>query len=75
MDKVIQPLNMYNWDLVIILEEELVQITFYYMAKPVLGKSHRSDWFFLSRDFAVRTISVETVQAVYFCFGAKLAVS
>ena len=41
----------------------------YYMAKPVLGKSQRSDWFFLGRGFAVRTISVETVQAVYFCFG------
>ena len=25
----------------------------YYMAKPVLGKSVRSDWFFLGRDFAV----------------------
>ena len=34
-------------------------ITSYYMAKPVLGKSQRSDWFFLGRDFAVRTISVE----------------
>ena len=43
------------------------------MAKLVLGKSQRSDWFFLRRDFAVRTISVETVQAVYFCFGAKPA--
>ena len=43
------------------------------MAKPVLGKYQLSDWFFLGRDFAVRTISVETVQAVYFCFGAKPA--
>ena len=43
----------------------------YYMAKPVLGKSVRSDWFLLGRDFAVRTVSMETVQAVYFCFGAK----
>ena len=40
----------------------------YYMAKPVLGKSVRSDWFLLGRDFAVRTVSMETVQAVYFCF-------
>ena len=40
------------------------------MAKPVLDKSVRSDWFFLGRDFAVRTVSV---QAVYFCFGAKPA--
>ena len=45
----------------------------YYMAKPVLGKPQPSDWFFLGRDFEVRTISVETVQAVYFCFGAKPA--
>ena len=43
------------------------------MAKPVLGKSVSSDWFFLGRDFAVRTFSMETVQAVYFCFGAKPA--
>ena len=25
-----------------------------YMAKPVLSKSERSDWFFLGRDFAVQ---------------------
>ena len=42
------------------------------MAKPVSGKSERSDWFLLGRDFAVRTVSMETVQDVYFCFGAKL---
>ena len=34
------------------------------MAKPVLGKSKHSDCFFLGREFAVRTISMETVQAV-----------
>ena len=39
-----------------------------YMAKPVLGKSLCSDWFFLGQDFAVRTVSMETVQPVYFCF-------
>ena len=43
----------------------------YYMANPVLGKSLCSDWFFLGQDFAVRTVSMETVQSVYFCFGAK----
>ena len=43
------------------------------MAKPVLGKSVGSDWFYLGRDFAVRTVSMETVEAVYFCFGAKPA--
>ena len=32
------------------------------MAKPVLGKSVRSDWFFLGRDFAVRTVSMKTVE-------------
>ena len=46
---------------------------YYYMAKPVLGKSVHSDWFFLGLDFAVQTIAVETVEAIYFCFGAKLA--
>ena len=48
----------------------------YYMANPVLllyGKSLCSDWFFLGQDFAVRTVSMETVQSVYFCFGAKPA--
>ena len=44
------------------------------MANPVLiGKSLCSDWFFLGQDFAVRTISMEIVQSVYFCFGAKPA--
>ena len=43
------------------------------MANPVLGKSLGSDWFFLGQDFAVQTISMETVQSVYFCFEAKLA--
>ena len=43
------------------------------MAGPVLGKSLCSDWFFLGQDFAVRTVSMETVQPVYFCFGAKPA--
>ena len=32
-----------------------------------------SHWFFLGQDFAVRTVSMETVQSVYFCFGAKPA--
>ena len=36
-------------------------------------KSLCSDWFFLGQDFAVRTVSMETVQSVYFCFGAKPA--
>ena len=45
----------------------------YYMANPVLGKSLCSDWFFVGHDFAVRTISMETVQSVYFCSGAKPA--
>ena len=39
---------------------------YYYMAKPVLGKSQRSDWFFLGRDFTVRTVSMETVQPCIF---------
>ena len=32
-----------------------------------------SHWFFLGQDFAVRTVSMVTVQSVYFCFGAKQA--
>ena len=43
------------------------------MANPVLGKSLCSDWLFLGQDFAVRTVSMETVQSVYFCFGVKPA--
>ena len=45
----------------------------YYMANPVLGKSLCSDWFSLGQGFAVGTVSMETVQAVYFCFEAKSA--
>ena len=48
-------------------------IIHYYMANPVLGKSLCSDWFFLSQDFAVQTISMEMVQPMYFCFRAKPA--
>ena len=44
-----------------------------YMANPALGKSLCSDWFFLGQDFAVRTISMETVQPVYFSVEAKPA--
>ena len=43
------------------------------MAKPVFGKSLWSDLFFLGQDFAVRTVSMETVQPMYFFFGAKPA--
>ena len=46
---------------------------YYYMANPVLGKSLCSDWLFLGQDFKVWTVSMETVQSVYFCFGAKPA--
>ena len=30
------------------------------------GKSQRSDWFFVGREFTIQTVSTETVQAVYF---------
>ena len=36
------------------------------MASPVLGKSLCCDWLFLGQDFAVRTVSMETIQPVYF---------
>ena len=45
----------------------------YCMANPVLGKSLCCDWLFLDQDFAVRTVSMEMVQSLYFCFGAKQA--
>ena len=35
------------------------------------GKSERSDWFFLGRDFTIQTVSTETVQSVYFFFVFK----
>ena len=36
------------------------------------GKSEHSDWFFLGRDFAIRTISVETViSCVFFVFESR----
>ena len=47
--------------------------TYYYMVNPVLGKLLCSDWFLLGQNFAVRTVSMEMVQSVYFCFGAKPA--
>ena len=44
----------------------------YHMARQPRGKSERSDWFFLGRDFAIRTISMETVihcvSSVFFVF-------
>ena len=43
------------------------------MANSVFGKSLCSDWFFLGQDFAVRIVSMETIQSVYFCFEAKPA--
>ena len=46
-----------------------VLCTFYYfMANPVLGKSLCSDWFLFGQDSAVRTVSTETAQPLYFCF-------
>ena len=35
------------------------------------GKSEHSDWFFLGRDFTVRTVSTETVHAMNFFFVFK----
>ena len=43
------------------------------MANLVLSKSLCSDWFFLGQDFAVQSISTETIQPVYFCFAVKPA--
>ena len=35
------------------------------------GESERSDWFFFGRDFTIRTVSTETVLAVYFLFKSR----
>ena len=36
------------------------------------SKSERSDWFFLGRDFAIRTVSVEMViSCVFFVFESR----
>ena len=43
------------------------------MANPVFGKSLCSDWFFFGKVFAERTVSMEMVQSVYFCFGGRPA--
>ena len=51
--------------------KKLYNKIYYYMANPILGKSLCCDWFFLIQDFAGQTISMETVQSVYFCFGEK----
>ena len=56
-----------------VIVRQFIFIEINYMANPVLGKSLCSDWFFLGQDFAVRTVSMETVQTMYFCFGAKPA--
>ena len=45
------------------------------MANPVLGKSLCPDWLFLGQDFAIRTVSMETVHSPYFCFGVRPAKS
>ena len=41
------------------------------MANPVLGKSLCSDSFFLGQDFAVRIVSMETVQSRVFLFWSE----
>ena len=36
------------------------------------GKSERSDWFFLSQDSAIRTVSIETVIGwIFFVFESR----
>ena len=48
------------------IDVRLKILTYYYMANPVSGKSLCSDRFFLGQDFAVQTVSMETVHPVYF---------
>ena len=51
----------------------LVYLSIGYYQILLYGKSPCSDWLFLGQDFTVRTVSMETVQSVYFCFGVKPA--
>ena len=42
------------------------------MARQPRGKSERSDWFFLVRDFAIRIVFVEMViTCVFFVFESR----
>ena len=43
-----------------------VQYPLFIIWQDSRGKSERSDWFFLGRDFAIRTVSMETVQCYVF---------
>ena len=46
--------------------------SFYYMARQSWGKSERCDWFFLGRDFAIRTVSIDAViSRVFFFFESR----
>ena len=50
------------------------QIPYLYPAKKnrMQGKSEHSDWFFLGRDLAIRTVSVETViSCLFFVFESR----
>ena len=38
------------------------------MARKSCGKSARSDWLFLGRDFTIRTVSLEIVISLVFLF-------
>ena len=46
----------------------------YYMAKPVLGKSLCSDWFFLGQDFAVWTVSGPTRVLLFWSEAGKFKI-
>ena len=48
-------------------------LNYYYMANPALSKSLCSEMVLLGQDFEVRTVSIETVQPVSFCYGVKPA--
>ena len=54
-------------------EKQLARTSLYLISLIIWqGKSERSDWFFLGRDFAIRTVSVETViSCVFFVFESQ----
>ena len=57
-------LSYYFYVLFLLLYIFLIFLLFYFIIWQ--GKSERSDWFFLGRNLAIWSVSVETVQPVYF---------
>ena len=65
---------MEDWGEEIFPKSKLAQTLFTIFIIWQLGKAERSDWSFLGRDFAIRTVFVEMViSCVFFAFERKPA--